>query len=140
MRILYLMIGLSFGFLLSRAGATTYDYYASLFLFQNLQLLWVIVSAIGVGLVGTMVIKKAGLRTLIGHAAIDFKGKPYKDGLVMGSLLFGAGWGLSGSCPGTALAMLGQGKLMAMFAVVGMVIGTYLYAVLPGLSRAQPAS
>ena len=140
MRTLYLMIGVAFGFLLSRAGATTYDYYASLFLFLDLQLLWVIVSAIAVGLTGIMMMKKAGLRTLIGHAAIDFKGKPYKDGLVMGSLLFGAGWGFSGSCPGTALAMLGQGKLMAALAVAGMVIGAYLYAVMPGVGRAQPAS
>ena len=49
--------------------------------------------------------------------------------LVAGSLLFGAGWGLAGACPGTALAMLGEGKLGAGFTIVGLVLGTYIYGV-----------
>jgi len=47
--------------------------------------------------------------------------------LVIGATLFGIGWGLSAACPGTAPAMLGEGKLLAGFTVLGIVIGTYLF-------------
>jgi uncharacterized membrane protein YedE/YeeE len=121
-----------FGFILSRAGATTYDYYAKLFLFQDLQLMWVIGVAATVGAVGVAILKKTRAKTLVGHETIEFVGKPWKKGLLPGSLLFGAGWGLAGACPGTALAMLGEGKLMAGFSIVGILLGVYLHGVIHG--------
>lgn len=127
MKLVYLLFGCAFGFLLSRAGGTSQDFYAQLFLFENLQLLWVIASAVTVGILGI-----ALMRTLYPYALIDktplrFEGKPMRKGIVAGSLLFGVGWGLTGTCPGSAPAMLGEGKVMAMFAICGIVIGTYLY-------------
>ena len=51
MRYSFVLMGALFGFLLSRAGATTYDFYAKLFLFEDLQLMWVIAAAAAVGIV-----------------------------------------------------------------------------------------
>jgi len=124
---LFLSFGILFGFLLSRAGATTYDFYAQLFLFQDLQLLWVISSAVGVGLIGLSALKWLGLKSLIGRENLQLKGKLYKSALIPGSLIFGLGWGLAGACPGTVLAMLGEGKLGAVFTILGIVLGTYIY-------------
>ncbi len=138
MRYSFLALGAAFGFILSRAGATTYDYYAKLFLFQDLQLMWVIATAAAVGAVGVAVLKKLGAKTLVGGEAISFQGKPWKKGLVAGSLMFGAGWGLAGACPGTALAMLGEGKLMAGFSIAGILLGTYLYGALHGEASDPP--
>jgi hypothetical protein len=47
----FLFFGILFGFLLSRAGATNFDFHAQLFLLENLQLLWVIDTAAAVGTV-----------------------------------------------------------------------------------------
>ncbi|MCA9620003.1 MAG: YeeE/YedE family protein [Myxococcales bacterium] len=127
MRYSFLLFGAVFGFVLSRAGATTYDYYAKLFLFQDLQLMWVIGVAAAVGAIGVAVLKRIGAKALVGGEPISFEGKPWKRGLTVGSLMFGVGWGLAGACPGTALAMLGEGKLMAGFSVVGILLGTYAY-------------
>lgn len=127
MKYLFLPMGVLFGFILSRAGATTYDYYAKLFLFQDLQLLWVIATAAGVGIVGVALLKRFRPRTMLGASPIAFQGKPYKRDLVPGSLLFGMGWGVAGACPGTALVMVGEGKLGALFTIGGIVLGTYLY-------------
>lgn len=138
MRQSFLLMGAVFGFILSRAGATTYDYYAKLFLFEDLQLMWVIGTAAAVGAVGVMIMKKLGAKTLVGGEPIAFEGKPWKKSLVAGSLLFGAGWGLAGACPGTALAMLGEGKLMAGFSIAGILLGTYLYGVLHGEASQPP--
>ena len=43
--------------------------------------------------------------------------------LVVGSLLFGAGWGLAGFCPGPAMVSMADGQLKAMMFVVAMLVG-----------------
>ncbi len=123
----FLLFGIGFGFLLSRAGATTYDFYAKLFLFQDLQLLWVIATAAGVGIIGTTILKKLKARTVLDGQPLSFQGKPYKRELIPGAILLGLGWGFAGACPGTVLAMLGEGKLGALFTIAGIVLGTYFY-------------
>lgn len=127
MRYSFLLFGIGFGFLLSRAGAATPDYYAALFLFEDLQLLSVIATAAITGGIGFAVLKRKKFSSLVGRQTLGFEVKPMKKGLVTGSLIFGIGWGLTGACPGTAPAMLGQGKLTAAFVIFGLIAGTYLY-------------
>jgi uncharacterized membrane protein YedE/YeeE len=124
---MYLFFGVVFGFLLSRAGATTQDFYVELFLFQDLQLMWVICSAVAVGMLGVTLLRRFYSYAILENSRLRFEGKPMRKGLISGSLMFGVGWGISGTCPGSAPAMLGEGKLMALFAIVGIVLGTYLY-------------
>ncbi len=45
--------------------------------------------------------------------------------LVIGSLLFGAGWALAGFCPGPALVALGSGSKQAGIFVLAMLVGMY---------------
>lgn len=137
-RFLFLPRGAVFGFILSRAGATTHEFYAGLFLLQDPQLALVIGTAVVVGLPGVWLLERRGGRTVSG-GPIGFERKPMKPGLVLGSLLFGAGWGLAGACPGTALAMLGEGRMAAAFTILGAVLGTWLYGVQEDL-RARRAS
>lgn len=47
--------------------------------------------------------------------------------LVAGSLMFGAGWGLSGYCPGPALVALGTGAPSVALFVASMIVGMWLY-------------
>jgi uncharacterized membrane protein YedE/YeeE len=123
----FLGFGALFGFLLSRAGATTFDHYAGLFLFRDLQLLWVIGVAVVTGSLGVLLLQWRTPRSLYQGEPLSFTPKPWKRGLVLGSLLFGAGWGLTASCPGTALAMIGEGKLAPLFTLAGILAGTWLY-------------
>ena len=50
--------------------------------------------------------------------------------LVLGSLVFGAGWGLAGFCPGPALVALGMGVPQAYVFVLAMLAGLGLFEVL----------
>lgn len=43
--------------------------------------------------------------------------------LILGSLLFGAGWALAGFCPGPALVVLGTGSKQAGLFLLAMLIG-----------------
>ncbi len=137
-KFMFLPMGMVFGFLLSRAGATTYDFYAGLFLFQDFQLLWVIATAATVGALGVTLLKRVRPTTVVGHQPISFQSKSYRPTLMPGSLVFGMGWGLAGACPGTVLAMLGEGKLGAAFTITGILLGTYLFGFLQSRKMQPP--
>lgn len=127
MKYLFLPLGALFGFLLSRGGATTYDFYAKLFLFEDAQLFWVIAAAIAVGVPLLQLLKRFKVRALVSGEPIEFQPKPMKPDLIAGSLLLGVGWGLTAACPGTVLAMLGEGKFAGLFTISGILLGTWLY-------------
>jgi len=127
MKYSFVIFGMAFGFLMSRAGATTFDFYARLFLFEDLQLLWVILFAVVTGIIGIRIMKRFGARAVVDGARLTFDGKPMQRGLVIGALMFGIGWGLTGTCPGSAAAMLGEGKLMALPTGFGILFGTYIF-------------
>jgi uncharacterized membrane protein YedE/YeeE len=59
--------------------------------------------------------------------------------LVLGSLAFGAGWGLAGYCPGPALASLAWGGEKPLVFTLAMLVGMALFEVLERISatRAQ---
>ncbi len=127
MKYSFIVLGTLFGFLLSRSGATSPDFYANLFLFIDLQLLWVIVAAVIVGIFGIGALKIISARSIIGNVKLTFDKRPMQPGLVYGALLFGVGWGMTGSCPGTVPAMIGEGKILPIFTLIGIVLGTYWY-------------
>ncbi|BBP00269.1 DUF6691 family protein [Sulfuriferula nivalis] len=131
---IYLVLGTIFGMLLSLAGATTFDFYAELFQFKNMQLSRVIASAVVVGMVGIFLMKRLKARAIMTGDEIHFDIKKPPKNWVWGSLLFGSGWALTGSCPGSAPAMLGEGKLIIIPVLLGVIAGTYLYALIQSAS------
>lgn len=123
---LFLLIGMAFGFFLSRAGATDPAMISALLLFQNFHLLWVIATAVGVGAVLNLLAKYRQWHSLTSGQPISFPHKPFVRALIPGALLFGAGWGLTGVCPGTAPAMLGEGQWFVGVILIGIILGTWL--------------
>ncbi len=122
----FLIFGTLFGFVLSRARATDYDTMAAMFRLTDLHLVGVIGLAIATAALGFWLLCRAGSHTLSGRP-LEPRKKPWHTGAIWGGLLFGTGWALSGACPGTALAQAGEGKLVALFTVAGILTGTYLY-------------
>ncbi len=59
--------------------------------------------------------------------------------LMIGSAIFGIGWGLAGYCPGPAMTALGLGILDAVYFVVGMLAGLFIYPVITRLLK-KPGS
>lgn len=55
------------------------------------------------------------------------KSSPIDRHLVIGSLLFGIGWGVAGFCPGPAIVALGSGHVKALVFTCMMLIGMLIY-------------
>jgi len=125
----FLIFGLIFGFTLSRVGASDFDLIYDMFVFENLKLPGVMATAIIVGLIGMRILTRSLVNSRNGEPLRVNEKKLGKWGL-LGALFFGLGWGISGACPGTVLAQLGEGKLLGMATFAGMIVGTYIYALL----------
>lgn len=118
MAILYLALGTLFGFVLSRSGATDYDFIQGMFLLTNLQLFGIIGVAVAVTAAGLVLLKRRG--RALGGAPLKLSPKAFNRGTVAGSILFGVGWSMTGMCPGPVLVNVGEGKLYAIAALVGV--------------------
>jgi uncharacterized membrane protein YedE/YeeE len=89
------------------------------------SLAFVMAGAIAVG-VGAFALARRRTRAFLG-GAIQLPAATVIDRpLVIGSLMFGVGWGLAGFCPGPALVALGAGYAQAAVFVLAMVAGMLL--------------
>jgi uncharacterized membrane protein YedE/YeeE len=85
--------------------------------------------AIGVGLFAFAFAKKRAL-SFLGDAMRMPTSSQIDRRLILGALMFGAGWGLAGLCPGPALVSLATGQPKAAAFVVFMVAGMIVFEVL----------
>jgi uncharacterized membrane protein YedE/YeeE len=116
-----LVTGILFGILLQRSEVIRYDRQLGALRLRDLTIVKFMLSAVVVAMVGTYVLKDMGLAKL--------SIKPMILGAVVpGGILFGIGWALLGYCPGTAAGALGEGRLDALWGILGMLVGAGLYA------------
>jgi uncharacterized membrane protein YedE/YeeE len=109
--------GLALGLVLGQAGFTDYGEIRRMFLLEDGRLLATYLGGVGV----------AGLGFALVRARLPpLPRRPVHAGTIPGGLLFGAGWALTGGCPGVLLVQLGEGKAAALATGLGVVAGTWL--------------
>jgi uncharacterized membrane protein YedE/YeeE len=134
MTLVYLILGTVFGFILSRSGAADYGFIQGMFLFTEFQLYGIIAVAVLVTAPGIWLIKQRG-RTILGQR-LSIEMKPFHLGNIAGGVLFGIGWSIAGMCPGPILVNIGEGKIYALAALAGALVGAGLLgACYPALQR-----
>ena len=92
----------------------------------NPSLLWVMVGAVSVYAVGFRFIIKRPKPVLAEKFEVPTHQRIDRD-LIIGSLIFGAGWGLAGFCPGPALVALGGRSEAALVFCLGMLLGFFFF-------------
>lgn len=116
-----LLFGGVFGFLLQKGGVAKFDILVGVLLLENFVVVQVMLSAIIVGMIGVYFLHRAGV------LEPQIKETVYGAN-ILGGLIFGVGFGLLAYCPGTDAAAVGQGNLDAIVGVLGMILGSYLFA------------
>ncbi|SFN60634.1 hypothetical protein SAMN05660284_01870 [Formivibrio citricus] len=91
------------------------------------SLAFVMGGAIPVSAVAFALAKRRGA-SFLGHSIQLPNTRNLDQRLVFGGLLFGAGWGLAGICPGPALVLLGAGAGKVLVFVAAMLAGMALFA------------
>ena len=121
-------LAVAFGFALSRSGAADYDFIQDMFLFKDFQLYGIIGAAICLVAPGLYLLKRYG-KAMNGEP-LKLKAKPLHRGTVVGGILFGIGWSVTGMCPGPIFVNIGEGKLYALAALAGALVGAWLFGAL----------
>jgi uncharacterized membrane protein YedE/YeeE len=122
----YLVFGTLFGYFLSKSRATDYDSIVAMFRCQEFQLYGVIIVAVATVSLGLFLLNRGGNKTFSG-TKMDLEPLKWDPNRLPGAFLFGAGWALAGTCPGTSLAQIGEGKLIAFATVLGIGAGVWAY-------------
>ena len=120
-----LLSGALFGFGLAISTMVKPEVVISFLLWRDLGLLLVLGGAVAV----TFVIYRLAPR-VIGKpwagAAFNKHPSAMAARTILGAAIFGVGWGLSGVCPGPAIAGLGAGNWPLLIALAAMIAGAYM--------------
>ena len=120
-----LVSGILFGFGLSVSTMIQPEVVISFLVFDDLGLLLVLGGATGLTMVFYQLAPKV-LKQPVFSKSFSFRpDEPMKRTLI-GSALFGIGWGISGVCPGPAIAGLGAGNWPLLWSLLAMLAGAYV--------------
>lgn len=125
----YFIAGIVFGIILIKSEVVSWFRIQEMFRFQSLYMYEVIGSAVIVGMISIQLIKKFRIKSIHGEN-IELHSKPFNKGQIIGGLLFGFGWALTGACPGPLFALIGSGASIIAVALCSAIAGTWVYGLL----------
>lgn len=123
----FILAGIFFGIVLTKGEAISWYRMQEMFHFQSFHMFGIFMTAIPVGAISVLLIKKFNIKTTEGETVV-IPEKPYDKGVIFGSLIFGFGWALTGACPGPLYAQLGSGVLVTIVTIAAAIGGTWTYA------------
>lgn len=126
----YALAGILFGVVMTKSEAISWFRIQEMFLFHSFHMYGIIGVAVVLGIIEVAWIKKIKLR--------DIKGKLItfspKDKTVvrylLGGMIFGLGWAMTGACPGPMYTLLGHGFLVLIVVIISALLGTLTYGAL----------
>src|SRR6478609_2186537 len=77
--------------------------------------------------IGARLLRALHVRSVLDAAPIAWTTQPPQRKHVAGSVLFGIGWSLAGTCPGPVAAQLGRGQFAALFTIGGLLAGIVVH-------------
>lgn len=131
------VVGVAFGFVLERSGFGRAQKLVGQFYGTDFTVLKVMFTAIASAMLGAVILSGVGLLDL---EAVQFNYPTFLWPMIVGGLMLGAGFVVSGYCPGTSFVATASGKLDGAATVLGVVGGTLLYAELEPRMGAFPNS
>lgn len=123
--VLAVVIGVAFGFVLERAGLGRVQKLVGQFYGHDMTVLRVLFTAIVTAMVGALLLSAVGLLDL---SFVQLRYPTYLWPMVVGGVVLGVGFVVSGYCPGTCVVAAGSGKLDAVATVGGLALGALAYA------------
>ncbi|WP_421896513.1 DUF6691 family protein [Marinoscillum sp.] len=126
-RLRFLLAGVFFGIVLTKAEVISWYRIYEMFRFESFHMYGVIGSAVILGIIAVQIIKRFNIRDISGNPiVIQEKAKRFWPPLI-GGILFGLGWALTGACPGPIYILIGNGFMAFGVVFLAAVLGTFVY-------------
>lgn len=123
----YLAVGVVFGLALTKGEAISWYRIQEMFRFEGFHMYGIFMTAVAVGALSIIILRHLNVRAA-GGQVIDIPKKPYHHGIIIGGLIFGFGWALTGACPGPLYAQTGAGYLVTIVTFFSAVVGTWVFS------------
>lgn len=122
----FALVGIAFGIVFVKAEIISWFRIQEMFRLESFHMYGVIGTAVVVGAISVFLIKRFRIRT-IGGETIEFQDKQFTKGQVIGGLIFGIGWAITGACPGPLFAQIGTGMTAIVVTLLSAIAGTWVY-------------
>jgi uncharacterized membrane protein YedE/YeeE len=122
----YLIVGLIFGIVFVKAEIISWYRIQEMFRLHSFHMYGVIGTAVVVGAISVWAIKRFSIKTIQGEEVVFHK-KEFHWGNIIGGLLFGLGWAITGACPGPLFAQIGSGFGVILVTLISAIAGTWFY-------------
>lgn len=123
----YILMGIFFGIIMTKSEAVSWYRIQEMFRFQSIFMYGIIGTAVATGMVVVAIIRMFHLKDTSGEPiSFEPKDKRWKK-YILGGIIFGIGWALTGACPGPVFVLLGQGYTVMIMVIAGALAGTFTY-------------
>ncbi len=123
---LILLTGIFFGLVLTKAEIVSWYRIQEMFHFHSFHMFGVIGSAVVLGVLARLLMKRLSLKTVDGEAITYEQKAPFYRSALIGGTIFGLGWAMTGACPGPIYILIGQGYGIVLLVLAGAVAGAWL--------------
>lgn len=126
----FLFVGILFGIVMSKAEIISWYRIYEMFKFQSFHMYGIIGSAVFVSLIFNQWIKRSKMKDIDG-VLIDIP--TFYSGVkryLLGGIIFGFGWALSGACPGPLYTLVGNGATVMIISIISAMLGALLYGMM----------
>lgn len=123
----YLLIGVLFGIVMTKSEAISWFRIQEMFRFQSFHMYGIMGTAVVLGVIVTALIKKFEMRTTQGSRIMFSPKQMSITRYLVGGIIFGLGWALSGACPGPMYTLVGAGIPIFLVVIASAVLGTMVY-------------
>lgn len=123
----YVVVGIFFGLALTKGEAISWYRIQEMFRFESFHMYGIFMTAIPTGALCLWIIRRLKLKTMEGES-IAMPVKQWHKGVIIGSLIFGFGWSLTGACPGPLYAQTGAGYWVTIVTLISAIVGTWTFA------------
>ena len=124
---IFIIFGILFGIVLTKSEVISWFRIQDMFQFKELHMYLIIGSAVLVGIVSIQMIKGLKVKSINGEE-LQYSEKKFHKGFIIGGILFGIGWAITGACPGPIFAQIGAGEFPAIITLAGGLFGAYLHS------------
>ena len=132
LRLAALVLGVVSGFTVSWARMTDPRTFHAMLSLDSPRIYLLMGSTVAVAFAGARLLR--GRRALLTGEPIGWATACPSRSHIIGSVVFGIGWGISEACPGPTAAALGAGRVLALAVAAGVLVGVKLQ---PALARAS---
>ncbi|MEW2920931.1 DUF6691 family protein [Muricauda sp. ANG21] len=126
---IYILLGTFLGIVLYKSEAASWFRIYEMFQFDSFHMYGIIGSALVLGVVFVLWIKKSKIKSFFGESIhIEDKEKLFAR-YILGGTLFGLGWALAGACPGPIYVLAGAGHWPILIVLLGAILGALVYGI-----------